>query len=99
MAYQVNGNMNIGDATIGISRTGIENYRKELNFKVVNETQKELRDYKNIVNTISTSWNGAAAQKFVNNLHASTEKACEALDSIGKALDALFETIKNSMIK
>ena len=99
MAYQVNDGMSIGDATIGISRTGIENYKQELNFKVVNDTKKALRDYKSVVDTIGTSWNGAAAQKFVNNLHTSTEKACDALDAIGDALDALFETIKNSMIK
>ena len=99
MAYQVNDGMSIGDATIGISRTGIENYRQDLNFKVVNDTKQELRDYKSIVDTISTSWNGAAAQKFVNNLHTSVEKACEALDAIGDGLNALFDTIKNSMIK
>jgi len=99
MAYQVSDNMSIGDATIGISRTGIENYRQDLNFKVVNDTKKELRDYKSIVNAISTSWNGAAAQKFVNNLDTSVDKACDALDAIGDALNALFDTIKNSMIK
>ena len=99
MAYQVNENMGIGDATVGISRTGIENYRQDLNFKVVNKTKDELRNYKSIVDTIGTSWNGAAAQKFVNNFHTSTEKACEALDAIGDAINALFDTIKNSMIK
>lgn len=99
MAYQVNDNMGISDATIGISKTGLENYRQELQFSVINDTKKELRDYKAIPDAISTAWNGAAAQKFVNNLDKSVEKACDALDQISKAIDALFESVKKSMIK
>lgn len=99
MAYQVGDNLGIGDATIGISRKGLENYRQELQFSVINDTKDELRDYEGIVTTIGTAWNGTAAQKFVDNFHTSTEKACDALDEISKAIDALFETLKNSMIK
>lgn len=99
MAFQVNDNMNIADATIGISRTGIEDYRQELQFSVINDTKEELRNYKDIVDVISTSWNGAAAQKFINNLDKSIEMGCGALDEISKAIDALFLTVKNSMIK
>jgi len=99
MSYSVHDNLDLGSATVGISRKGLENYRQELQFKVINDTQKELRNYKDIVDVISTSWNGTAAQKFVNNFHNSTESACAALDEVSKAIDALFEAVKNSMIK
>jgi len=99
MAYQVSDNLGIGDATIGISRKGLENYRQELQFSVINDTKEALRDYESIVTVIGSSWNGAAAQKFVNNFHSSTDKACDALDQISKAIDALFQTLQNSMIK
>ena len=99
MAYQVHDNLDISSATMGISRTGLENYRQELQFNVINETKDALRDYKDVVDVIGTAWNGAAAQKFVNNFHSSTESACAALDEISKAIDALFAAINNSMIK
>lgn len=98
MAWNVNDRMDIGDATVGISRTGIVNYKQEVRFEM-NDVKKEVRDIKGIVDTIGLYWNGAAAQKFVNNLEVSTEKACEALDSINEAMDALFDTINNGMIK
>lgn len=99
MAFQVGDSLGIGDATLGISKTQIEKYRQELQFSVINDTKDELRDYKSIVDTVSLYWNGTAAQKFVNNLDTSVEKACDALDQISKAIDALFDTVKNSMIK
>ena len=99
MAYQVSDGLGIADATIGISKKGLENYRQELQFSVINDTKEALKDYQGIVTTIGTSWNGTAAQKFVNNFDASTQKACDALDEISKAIDALFDTLKNSMVK
>ena len=99
MAYRVRDNMSIDDATTGGSKTGIEKYKTELQFTVINDTKDELRDYKEIVDVIGTAWNGAAAQKFVNNLDKSIDMACNALDSINKAIEALFETVKNAMIK
>ena len=98
MAYQVNDRMDIGEATVGISRKGIVNYQQDVHM-VVNDVQKELRDYKSVVDSISLYWNGAAAQRFVNNLDKSVEKACSALESIEKAMDALFQTIRDGMIK
>lgn len=99
MAYQVSDNLDIGEASIGISKQGLEKYRQELQFSVINDTKDALRDYKVIPDAVSTSWNGTAAQKFINNLDASVEKACDALDQISKAIDALFDTVQNSMIK
>lgn len=99
MAYQINENLDIQDTTMGISRTGLEKYRADLQWHVINDTKDALRDYKDIVDVIGTSWNGTAAQKFVNNFHNSTEQACAALDEISKAIDALFETVRQSMIK
>ena len=98
MAYNVYNSMDIGDASVGISRKGIENYKQAV-FADMNGVKRELDDYKNIVDVIGTAWNGAAAQKFVNNLHTSKEKAKDALDKIEQAMEALFETIKNGMIK
>ena len=86
MAYQVSDGLGIADATIGISKKGLENYTQELQFSVINDTKEALRDYQGIVTTIGTSWNGTAAQKFVNNFDASTQKACDALDEISKAI-------------
>lgn len=98
MAYQVNDNLDIGSATMGISRTGLENYRKELRFNVIDKTKEELRNYKDIVDVIGTSWNGYSAQTFVNNFHSSIESACTGLDEISKAIDALFMGVENSII-
>lgn len=98
MAYQVNDRMDIGDATVGISRKGIVNYQQEVEM-VVNDTKQELRNYRSVADSVGLYWNGAAAQKFINNLDKSVEKACDALDSIEKAMDALFKVITNGMIK
>ena len=38
MAYRVRDNMSIDDATIGVSKTGIEKYKTELQFTVINDT-------------------------------------------------------------
>lgn len=98
MAYQVYDSMDIGDATIGISRKGIENYKQAVSADM-RGVKNELEDYKNMVDVIGKYWNGAAAQKFVNNFHTSQKKAQGALDKIEEAMEALFETIKNGMIK
>lgn len=98
MGYNVSENMSIGDATMGISIRGIENYKQEVQYSM-NDVKQEVRDIQIIVDAVGKGWNGAAAQKFVNNLEKSTDKCCEALDSITKAMDALFQVIKNGMIK
>lgn len=98
MAYMVSNNLGIDSATQGISKTGIENYRQDLQLHVINESKEKLRNYQNIVTVIGQNWNGTAANKFVNNLDKSVNQACDALDEIQKAIDALIGAVKDSMI-
>lgn len=98
-AYSVHDNLQIGDATVGISRTGLEKYRQDLQLHVINDTKQLLRDYEKIATAIGNGWNGTAAQKFVNNFDKSVDIACNTLDEISKAIDALFEGVQNAMIK
>lgn len=99
MSYSVHDNLDLSDATVGISRVGLENYRQDLQLHVIDDTKELLRDYKDIATAIGNGWNGRAAQKFIDNFDCSVNSACDALDQISKAIDALFEAVQNSMIK
>ena len=50
MAYNVYNAMDIGDASVSISRKGIVNYKQAV-FADMNGVKRELDDYKNIVCT------------------------------------------------
>lgn len=99
MAYSVHNGLDLDDATIGISRTGLENYKQDLKVNIINDTKVLLRNYEDIATEIGKGWNGAAANRFMENFDSSVESACNALDEISKSIDLLFATIQSAMIK
>ena len=89
-----NQNMEIKDATYGISKQGMTEYVRQLNYKLISETKEILEDVEEIQTAIDAGWNGAAKASFLKAFQEAIEKVEADLKKEEDSLKSRFDELQ-----
>ena len=89
-----NQNMQIENATYGISKQGMIEYVRQLNYKLISETKEILEDVDAIQEAVDAGWNGEAKASFLKALQAAIEQVEEDLLKEEASLKSRFDELQ-----
>ncbi len=89
-------NLGIDSLSIGISSSGMSEYKEALRADLLLSTQTKLEEEKNnILNVINTGWQGVARDRFEKQLTDECTRIGEDLEKEYKDLDARLSELEN----
>lgn len=86
----MNGNLGIGDMTIGASREGLENYLEDLHLTAFKGIVDEIDNVTDFETAINNCWQGESKERFLNHF-------AEMRNVIRTDLEAEYQNLENKV--
>lgn len=89
----MNGQLGIGDVSIGYSKEGVNAFVTELNSKAITQTAELLSDTTNLLNAFRAGWQGQSEIAFEKNLNNAIKVTADGLNELRTTMEAEFDNI------
>ena len=78
--------MDFENASHGVSFTGMEQYKNELQMNTFNRIRDAINNTADVESAVKAGWVGTAADNFIANIQTGAQKMSEQITSIEKML-------------
>ncbi|MBE6155825.1 MAG: hypothetical protein E7164_03605 [Firmicutes bacterium] len=98
MNYEDRG-LGIGDLTIGVSTTGLENYKAGLKAELLTTVEEKINDYSAVKSALDKGWQGVSRDNFERQFENMRKQVIEDLRLEYANIEARIEELANKYIR
>ena len=92
----MNDNLNISDLSIGVSKTGIDEFMTDVTNNFMQKAVDAINNADAVITAINAGWQGVSRDAFLAQFETSRQKVCDAITQEELQLWNVISAIKGS---